>query len=185
MLERKAQTQLPESLQILPPLELMAMGGTWSRSLRLNHHQIGDDAVLSSTPFRIWRSRDEARTRFANPAAFGLAQAALEDLRQQCDRQASCRWLNGFQRLLAEARELRYRCYAAVDRPDTASDAQHHRLRAAVLDLAQRCCQAALVSYSGSAMRTGHASGRRLREAAFLQIQALIPFVQERPINGS
>ncbi|GCE65750.1 acyl-CoA dehydrogenase [cyanobiont of Ornithocercus magnificus] len=184
MLERKTQEQLPKPLQLFPPLELMVMGGTWSRPLKFNRHQIDDDAVLSSMPFETWCSRDKARTRFANPAAFGLARAALGDLRQQCERYAASSWLNGFQRLLAEARELRYRCYAAVDRPDELSNAQHHRLRAAALDLAQRCCQAALISHSGSAMYTGHASGRRLREAAFLQVQALIPPVQERLINS-
>ena len=184
LLDKQVQTFLPRGLAPEPPLQLMAMGGTWSRPVRLNHCRIPESWVMGTTPIESWTRADQLRTRFANPAAFGLIRAALGDLQQQADRRRARQWTNTAQHLAQNASELRQRCYAAADEPSRLSNQAHHDLRAAALDMAERCCRAALVSHAGGALRDGHPSSRRLREALFLQVQALIPPVQDRLIES-
>ena len=185
LLSKSVRSTLPQGVYPQLPLELMAMSGTWSRPVKLNNCCISEAELLSTTPIEEWHQSDQTRTRFANPAAFGLIRAALGDLNQQAERRSNGSWLNIGRQLLEEARDLRANCYAAIDHPDVLSDARHHDLRAAALLLAQRCCQAALISHSGEALHSGHPTGRRLREAVFLHVQALIPPVQNRLISGS
>ncbi len=185
LLSKQLRSSFPPGLHIQPPLELMVMNGTWSRPVMFERFLINEGALMSTTPIKEWRLADQARTRFANPAAFGLIRAALADLEQQAARRDREIWLNVGRQLLEEARDLRARCYAATDNPNTLSEATHYDLRAAALILAQRCCQAALISHAGEAMRSEHTSNRRLREAAFLQVQALIPPVQLRLISAA
>lgn len=184
LIDKQAQASLPRGLTPEPPLQLMAMGGTWSRPVRLNHCPIQKSWVMGTTPIATWTRADQARTRSANPAAFGLIRAALGDLLQQALHRQAAGWNTSAQILLKEASDLRRRCYSAADHPDSLSDTAHHDLRAAALEMAERCCRAALVSHGGGALRGGHPSGRRLREALFLQVQALITPVQDRLIAG-
>ena len=184
LLDKQESISLPRGLTPEPPLQLLAMGGTWSRPLALNHCRIPADRVIGLTPIAAWTQADQARTRLANPAAFGLIRAALGDLLQQAQHRRADGWITAAQTLMQDATELRRRCYAAADHPDRLSDQDHHDLRASALELAERCCRAALVSHAGGALREGHPSGRRLREALFLQVQALITPVQDRLIQN-
>ena len=184
LLDKQAPISLPRGLTPEPPLQLLAMGGTWSRPVHLDHCHIPASWVMGTTPIAAWTRADQARTRFANPAAFGLIRAALGDLLLQAQHRRAEGWITTTQTLVEEASELRRRCYAAADHPDSLSDKAHHDLRTAALALAERCCRAALVSHAGGALRDGHPSGRRLGEALFLQVQALITPVQDRLITG-
>ena len=184
LLDKQAPISLPRGLTPEPPLQLLAMGGTWSRPVHLDHCHIPGSWVMGTTPIAPWTRADQARTRFANPAAFGLIRAALGDLLLQAQHRRAEGWITTTQTLVEEASELRRRCYTAADHPDSLSDKAHHDLRTAALALAERCCRAALVSHAGCALREGHPSGRRLREALFLQVQALITPVQDRLITG-
>ena len=184
LLDKQAPISLPRGLTPEPPLELLAMGGTWSRPVNLNHCRIPADWVIGITPIAAWTQADQARTRLANPAAFGLIRAGLGDLLQQAQHRRADGWITAAQTLMEDATELRRRCYAAADDPDSLSDKAHYDLRASALEMAERCCRAALVSHAGGALRDGHPSGRRLREALFLQVQALITPVQDRLIAG-
>ena len=184
LIHLQTKGQGPDGVMAEAPLALMAMGGTWSRPVHLEQCLIQEDAVISMVPFESWQAADQRKTRFANPAAFGLIRAALGDLHQQAESRHMLCWHQQLNALAKEAANLRHACYTAADDPSQLSDPEHHKLRAAALELAQRCCRTALLSHGGAGMRAGHASGRRLREAMFLQVQALIPPVQNYLIQG-
>jgi alkylation response protein AidB-like acyl-CoA dehydrogenase len=178
LIELKTKSKCPEGLTAEAPLALMAMGGTWSRPVRLERCLIQEESVISVVPIQSWQAADQRKTRFANPAAFGLIRAALGDLHQQAESRHMTCWHQKLNALAKEAANLRHICYEAADNPSQVTDAEHHKMRAAALELAQHCCRTALISHGGAGMRAGHASGRRLREAMFLQVQALILPVQ-------
>jgi len=160
-----------ESCLIGEPLKLLAMSGTHSRPITFDHTFIHHDYVFSIIDANEWLSADATKTVLPNPAALGVARAAIEQLNevsitrnQEVGKVAAINLAQEFERLRAQA-------YAAIDNPATP---RSHvvGLRVQVLEFALICAVAVVTASSGGAMVVGNAAERRVREAMFLQVQA-------------
>ena len=169
----------PAGLELGAPLRLLAMGGTHTRPARLDGLVVPDSQVLFVEPFSSWSAADAATVCRVSPVVFGCIRGAIDDLHGvglalgAGDRQGLA--LGLALALAEECQALRREAYALIDSttgttPDLIS--QHRRLRAQALELAMRSAQAAVIAHAGAAMATGSPTERRLREAAFLLVQA-------------
>lgn len=153
------------------PLKLLAMSGTHSRPITFDHTFIGNDFVFSIIDSQDWLIADSVKTVLPNPAALGVARAAIEQLnevshaRKQEVGQAAAR------KLAQEFERLRAQAYGAIDNPLTPRS-ELVDLRVQALEFAVKCAVAVITATSGGAMMTGGEAERRVREAMFLQVQA-------------
>lgn len=159
-------------LDIGEPLGLLAMSGTHTRPLRLERVHVPDEQVGAVLDRRTWAAADARRSADANPAAFGLVRGALAELSGLAETRADEALAGLVGDLVTECRSSRAAAYAlaAADREEDIET--RLAVRAASLDLAMRATQAVVVARAGGAMRRGCAAQRRLREAAFLLVQA-------------
>ncbi len=160
-----------DSCVIGEPLKLLAMSGTHSRPIHFDHTFISSDYVFSIIDASEWLSADAAKTVLPNPAALGVARAAIEELNEV----ATARKLESGQvaarNLAQEFESLRAQAYAAIDDPETPR-VDLVSLRVQILEFAVKCTVAVITASSGNVMLMGNAAERRVREAMFLQIQA-------------
>jgi len=164
---------LPDGVTVGEPLHLLAMSGTHTRPVRFDNVVIPATAVIDVTPVDSWMAEDRQRTADANPAAFGLARAAIADL----DELAAQRHDELMRALAADlamqCREMRERAYGLMDATDREGTRNERlALRAQALDLATRAAMANVTARAGDAMMTGCSAERRLRESMFLLVQA-------------
>lgn len=164
---------LPSGLTLGAPLRLLAMGGTHTRAIELDGVVVSDNQVLFVDDFALWSAADARTVCRVSPVVFGCIRGAIADLHDvgnaHDDRQALAL------ALARECQELRGKAYGWIDaNPGSAPEAEsrHRHLRARALDLVMRCAQAAVIAHGGAAMHTGLPAERRLREAAFLLVQA-------------
>jgi alkylation response protein AidB-like acyl-CoA dehydrogenase len=165
----------PPGLTLGEPLRLLAMGGTHTRPARFESVVVPDSQVLFVEAMETWSAADAASVCRVSPVVFGCLRGAIADLHGLGIRSGDGLAVRLAWALALEGERLRRMAYALIDNsPATtpALRAEHRRLRARALDLALRGAQAALVAQSGAAMHAGSSAERRLREAAFLQVQA-------------
>ena len=155
-------------IEVRPATDLLALGSTRSGSLRLTGARVPDSAVLP-TPFTelVGGSRatfltlqsafclGHARGSLASFDATGTAFA--DEAQTLADEQA---------RLGAQLRALAENAY------DGAAQVAYLRLRLATMDSAQHSAQLALCVTGGRGYTRTHPVARRLRESAFLPVQA-------------
>lgn len=156
-------------LTVGEPLDLLAMGGTHTRPVTLTDVVVPDsDAVLVDR--EQWLSADARKTADANPAVFGIARGAINELQMLSEQRKDDRMAALASALTARVVEVRAEAYAAAD-----SDADPElrlALRAQALDLAVQSALAVVTARAGAAMQAGRSTERRMREALFLQVQA-------------
>ena len=152
------------------PLDLLAMSGTHTRPITLDGVLVPDASVGAVVDRDTWLSEDARRTVDASPAAFGVARGAIAHLDSLARQREDERLLATVEELAESCRSVRARAYAAAD----ASDDLGHRvqLRAEALELALQCATASVTAMAGAAMLRDNPAERRLREAAFLLVQA-------------
>ena len=152
------------------PLQLLSMSGTHTRPVRLAAAYVPDERIGAILDRDAWLAADAVRTVDANPAAFGVARAAIAEL----DGLAADRSDLGLRRLAdglaGQCRNLRARAYRLAD----VNGGRDDRLaaRAASLDLAVQATTAVVAARAGGAMLRGTSAERRVREAMFLLVQA-------------
>ena len=160
-----------DSCVVGEPLRLLAMSGTHSRPITFAHTFISSDYVFSTIDASEWLSADSATTVLPNPAALGVARAAIEQLNEIATTRNQESGQDAARNLAQEFELLRTFAYAAIDDPKTPrSDLVS--LRVQILEFAVKCSVAVITASSGGAMVTGNAAERRVREAVFLQVQA-------------
>lgn len=155
-------------IEVRPARDLLALGSTRSGSLRLTGARVPDEAVLprpfaelvggARATFLTLQSAfclGHARGSLAAADATGTAFAAEAEVLAAEQH-----------RLGTQLREL------AEDAYDGAAIAPYVRLRLATMDSAQASAQLALCVTGGRAYTRTHPVARRLREAAFLPVQA-------------
>lgn len=170
---------LPAGLHLGKPLQLLAMGGTHTRPARLEGVDVPDSQVLFVEDLASWSAADALTVCRVSPMVFGCMRGAIADLHDAGSIQGDADTLALAEALAQDCRQLRRDAYSLFD--ESSSDGsghspemqQGHRLyRAQALDLAMRCAQAAVIARAGGAMPIGTPAERRLREAAFLLVQA-------------
>lgn len=151
------------------PLDLLAMGGTHTRPLTLDGVLAADDDVVLVDRDE-WLASDARKTSDVNPATFGIARGAIDELDDLASQREDERLRSLADRLAERVREVRARAYAAADAD--ADPEMRRALRAEALDLAVQSALAVVTARAGAAMQRGGAAERRMREALFLQVQA-------------
>jgi alkylation response protein AidB-like acyl-CoA dehydrogenase len=141
------------------PLDLVAMRGTATVSVRLDDVFVADADVVLVEPLAEWRAEDAERTADVSPAVFGVTAECIGRL-TVADPAAS---------LTAELDEMRARAYGLQDsagpRPERIA------VRAQAHALALRASAALVAAGGGRSMLTTNPAQRLAREALFLLIQ--------------
>jgi len=151
------------------PLDLLAMGGTHTRPFTLEGVVVPDDSVVL-VDREEWLASDSRKTSDVNPATFGIARGAIDELDALATQRGDARLRALADDLASRVHDLRARAYRAAD-----EDADPHvrvALRAQALDLAVTAALSVITARAGAAMQSGGAAERRMREALFLQVQA-------------
>lgn len=170
---------LPAGFHLGVPLRLLAMGGTHTRPVRLEGVEVPACQVLFEEDFERWSAADALSVCRVSPMVFGCMRGAIADLHNAGTTDGDGDALALAQAFTRECRRLRHDAYSLIDAStgngsgDSLEGLERHRHhRARALDLAMRCAQAALIARAGAAMHCGEPGERRLREAAFLLVQA-------------
>jgi hypothetical protein len=163
----------PDGVIVGEPLHLLAMSGTHTRPVQFDNVVIPATDVIALTPVDAWMADDRQRTADANPAAFGLARAAIAELDELASQRHDSLMQTLAHDLAAQCRDLRSRAYALMDDPDREGTRDERlELRAQSLDLATRAAMANVTARAGASMMSGCSAERRLRESMFLLVQA-------------
>ncbi len=154
------------------PLELLSMSGTHTRPIRFGHSVIPRDFVFNVGSFAAWQETDARKTLAPNPAALGLARAAIEELESIGIARNNSEILNLVVTLTGKCDSLRDNAYSLLDQGDAAQDAALMQSRVEILEFARECTAAVVIARAGAGMQSGRSAERRVREAMFLQVQA-------------
>ncbi|MFD9389943.1 acyl-CoA dehydrogenase family protein [Streptomyces sp. NPDC060000] len=157
-----AEAREQPGLRASAPMRLAALTAAGTVSLELDGLWLPDEAVALRTPYDRWSAADRLRTVNANPAVFGLTEAALALLDEDTAPP-----------LRARLTEIRARAYALAD-----SAAPHEHLaerlalRTQAYEVLQAATTAAVVTGGGRSMLLTNRAQRLAREALFLMVQA-------------
>lgn len=153
------------------PLDLLAMSGTHTRPLTFSAALVPVERVGAVLSRQEWLARDAVSSSDANPAAFGVARAAIAELDALATQRSDPSLAELTRALAEECRGVRRGAYAAIEDPAAPVDLRLS-YRAAALELAVRSTTAVVIARAGAAMRKGQPAERRVREAMFLLVQA-------------
>ncbi|MEU7415458.1 acyl-CoA dehydrogenase family protein [Streptomyces antibioticus] len=148
-------------LRASAPMRLAALTAARTVSLELDGLRLPEEAVALHTPLARWAAADRLKTVNANPAVFGVAEAALGLVDD--DRAAALR--DRLARVRGDA-------YALAD--EAAPDehlADRLALRTQAYEVLQAATTAAVVTGGGRTMLLSHRAQRLAREALFLMVQ--------------
>ncbi|MFF7976301.1 acyl-CoA dehydrogenase family protein [Streptomyces sp. NPDC007905] len=148
-------------LRASAPMRLAALTAARTVSLELDGLRVPEEAVALRIPYEQWAPRDRARTLNANPAVFGVAQAALSLLDEEFSGP-----------LRARLADVRRRAYALADHP-VPHERTEERLavRAEAYEVLGAATTAAVVAGGGRAMSLTSRAQRLAREGLFLLVQ--------------
>lgn len=156
------QAREQPGLRASAPMRLAALTAARTVSLELDGFWLPEEAVALRTPHDRWTATDRLRTVNANPAVFGIAEAALALLDEDTAPP-----------LRARLTDVRRRAYALAD------DAAPHEhlterlaLRTQAYEVMQAATTAAVVTGGGRSMLLTHKAQRLARESLFLLVQA-------------
>lgn len=140
------------------PLRLAALGGARTVSLVLEGLWVPEEDVALRVPYEEWARGDRAKASNANPAVFGLAEAALD-------------LLEGESPLREQVREVRVAAYALAD--DPSSDPRERlKWKVRAFEVMQAATTSAVVAGGGRSMLLSNRAQRLAREGLFLLVQA-------------
>ncbi|MFF3849144.1 acyl-CoA dehydrogenase family protein [Streptomyces sp. NPDC002328] len=143
------------------PMRLAALTAARTVSLELDGLRAPEEAVVLRTPYERWAAADRPKTVSANPAVFGLTEAALALLDEDTATP-----------LRARLTETRHHAYALADHPDPHEHlAEKLALRTQAYEILQAATVAAVVTGGGRSMLLTHRAQRLAREALFLLVQ--------------
>lgn len=166
-----------EDIQAGPSLALAAMGGTQTWPVAFRGFRVGAGQVVSRKPAGQWLSENAVVSADANPASFGIARAAINEMASLGVATSQPSVVDAARELAAELVALRERAYAEADAaasdPERAVASIEDRtiLRAAALNLNLRATSAVVAASGGAAMMLSSNAQRRAREALFLLVQ--------------
>ncbi|MFA7267367.1 MAG: acyl-CoA dehydrogenase family protein [Candidatus Nanopelagicales bacterium] len=166
-----------EDIQAGPSLALAAMGGTRTWPVAFGGFRVAADQLVSRKSADQWLAENALVSADANPAGFGIARAAINEMAGLGDVTSQPGVVAAARELAEELVELRARAYAAADAAAddrevaTASIGDRTVLRAAALNLNLRATSALVAASGGAAMMLSSNAQRRAREALFLLVQ--------------
>lgn len=150
-------------------LDLLAMGGTHTRPLALSSVHMPDDVSVVIDRAE-WLRGDTEKTADVSPAVFGITRGAVSELDELATQRGDAQMQELAHALARECRETRERAYAVAGEGHPIEE--RRRLRALALQHAVDAAMAVITARAGASMMRGCSAERRLREAAFMQVQA-------------
>lgn len=166
-----------EDIQAGPSLALAAMGGTQTWPVAFRGFRVNGNQLVSRKPASQWLRENAVVSADANPASFGIARAAINEMASVGAATGQPAVVDSARELAAELVALRERAYQAADAasadPELAVTSIEDRtiLRAAALNLNLRATSALVAASGGAAMMLSSNAQRRAREALFLLVQ--------------
>jgi alkylation response protein AidB-like acyl-CoA dehydrogenase len=156
-----AEAREQPGLRASEPMRLAALTAARTVSLDLDGFRLPEEAVVLRTPYGRWAATDRPKTVSANPAVFGVAEAALSLL----DEDTAIP-------LRTRLSEVRRRAYALADHPGP-QELLTERLtvRTEAYEVLQAATTAAVVAGGGRSMLLSNRAQRLAREALFLLVQ--------------
>ncbi|MFE0454253.1 acyl-CoA dehydrogenase family protein [Streptomyces sp. NPDC058914] len=156
-----AEAREQPGLRASEPMRLAALTAARTVSLDLDGLRLPEEAVVLRTPYDRWAATDRPKTVSANPAVFGVAEAALSLL----DEETAIP-------LRTRLSEVRRRAYTLADHP-APQELLTERLtvRTEAYQVLQAATTAAVVAGGGRSMLLSNRAQRLAREALFLLVQ--------------
>lgn len=159
------EARVQPGLRASEPMRLAALTASRTVSLELSGLWVPDDAVALRMPYEDWAATDRPKTRNANPAVFGITEAALTLL----DGETATP-------LRGRLARIRHEAYALADHPAPHEHAEERlALRTQAYDIMRTATTAAVVAGGGRAMTLTNRAQRLAREALFLLVQGQTP----------
>ncbi|MEU2542449.1 acyl-CoA dehydrogenase family protein [Streptomyces iakyrus] len=161
------------------PMRLAALTAARTVSLELDGLWVPDESVVLRTTQEEFALVDLPRAANANPAVFGVADAALDLVARTPDGEETARSLR------ARLDEIRREAYALADRP-AAPGCVPERLavKTRAYDLLRAATTAAIVAGGGRAMDLGSRAQRLAREGMFLLVQGQTAEARRRHLGS-
>ncbi|MEV6612505.1 acyl-CoA dehydrogenase family protein [Streptomyces sp. NPDC051051] len=148
-------------LRASAPMRLTALTAARTVSLELDGLRLPEEAVALRTPFARWAAADRPKTVAANPAVFGVTEAALALLDE--DTAAALR---------ARLTGVRDRAYALADHPVPHEHTEERlAVRIRAYEVLHAATTAAVVAGGGRSLSLTNRAQRLAREALFLMVQ--------------
>lgn len=160
-----AVVDLPDERVVATDLDLAAVGGSRTVTLRVDDLFVPDARVLATPTIEEWHDRDGATGPAVAPGTIGLARAAVSEALAAYPGEPS---------LLALAGAVE-----ELDRVDRSTPLDSHAIesreqwRAYSIDLACRATRAGVVAAGGAGLGTSHIAQVRARAALFLHVRSL------------
>ncbi|MEU6199944.1 acyl-CoA dehydrogenase family protein [Streptomyces sp. NPDC047061] len=143
------------------PMRLAALTASRTVSLDLGGLHVPEEAVALRMPFARWAATDRPKTRNANPAVFGITEAALTLVEEEYAAV-----------LRGRLAEIRRRAYELADHPVPDEHVvERLAVRTEAFTLMRTATTAAVVAGGGRAMLLDHRAQRLAREGLFLLVQ--------------
>jgi alkylation response protein AidB-like acyl-CoA dehydrogenase len=165
-------TDLISGSMVGEPLDLLSMSGTHTRPIQFEKSVIPSDFVFNVSSFTQWQQADDRKTLAPNPAALGLARAAIDELETIGTARNSPEIMSLVDTLTTKLIALRHNAYSLLDQGDSASAGDLLQSRVEILEFARECTAAVVIARAGAGMQSGKSAERRVRESMFLQVQA-------------
>jgi hypothetical protein len=151
------------------PLQLAALGGTATVRLTFSELFLADDDVVLRQTYADWALADSRMVVNAQPAAFGLARAAISVLQASGDREAG-QVADALAVAVGDVRAAALGLITGAAPDEALADRLALRVRAAQLMV--DAAHAAVVVGGGRSLALDQRAQRLVREATFLQVQA-------------
>jgi hypothetical protein len=160
-----AEAREQPGLRASEPMRLAALTASRTVSLDLDGLWLPEESVALRTPYDRWAATDRTKTVSANPAVFGVAEAAVSLLDEETAAP-----------LRARLTEVRRRAYSLADHP-VPHEYLEERLaaRTRAYEVLQAATTAAVVAGGGRSMLLSSRAQRLAREALFLMVQGQTP----------
>jgi hypothetical protein len=161
-------------LRASEPMRLAALTAARTVSLDLNGLWLPEEAVALRTPYERWAATDRTKALSANPAVFGVTEAALALLDEDTATP-----------LRTRLTEIRGQAYALADHPVPHQYLEERlALRTQAYEVLQAAATAAVVAGGGRSMLLSSPAQRLAREALFLLVQGQTPESRTAHLNA-
>lgn len=131
------------------------MSGTHTRPIRFENSVIPSDFVFEVSSFAQWQTADARKTLAPNPAALGLARAAIDELESIGIARNSSEIMSLVTTLTQQFNALRHNAYSLLDHGEAAGSADLMRSRVEILEFARECTSAVVIARAGAGMQSG------------------------------
>ena len=179
------QNQLQDrrgSISISPPMDLMAIASTNTVSAKIERWYLDNSQIISIKPRGSIHQSSRRNVLNHGWYAIGCAYAALEILSTLAEKKQLDFLHESWHTLNLAVKQSEKRAIELISQKTTSYE-QKLQLRSDVINLAQRCSQAAVIASSGTANYFNSSAARVCREALLFSVSGQTIDVMEASLN--